>query len=171
MTTAAATMLPPAPQQKQTLSDIAERIIAVLEESGGEVTDALDMLELQLEDKVAAYRIVILRLEAEAAANKQLEDEFAARKAAKQARADALEAQLLGQMQKLGRSNIKTAICTAYTQDSVSVEVPSNFCDYSDVRFVRTKKEPRLKELKVALEAGEAVPDAKLVKRTGLRFR
>lgn len=169
--TAHATMLPPAQAQKQTLYEIAERIIAVLEESGGEVTDALDSLEYALEEKVAAYRIVILRLEAEAAMNKQLADEFAARRAAKERRAAALEERLLATMKALGRTNIKTAICTAYITKPKKVEVTADFCKTADERFVKETKEPKLKVIRAAIEAKEHVPNAELKESETLCFR
>jgi hypothetical protein len=168
MTAAAhATMLPP----RRTLRDIVAELLARLEETGGEVTDAIDGLELELEDKIEACHVVLMQLESEADSCAVLEEHYATKKKAKKRNADDLRERLLTAMKAAGKKSVKTPTVTAYLQPSTSVEVADDFCDHAADRFVRGKSEPKLKEIRAALEAKEAVEGARLVQSVGLRFR
>ena len=161
------------PPRRRTLYELTQAIHAAIEESGGEITDAVDALGLDLRDKVEAYRAVILQYEAECRANKEAAEWYAKRGAAKCKAAAKLEERLLVSMLSLGTQSIQTATCTAHLRSAKSVHIAdeAEFCADASDRFVTVSTKPNKREIKLALEAGEAVDGASIVENFSVQFR
>lgn len=160
-------------KQRRPLHSIIAELVTALDEADGEVTAKVDELGLELEDKVQAYRAVILQRESEREALQELAG-FYKRKA------DGIDNQITGlkfrleeSMQRMGVDKLKTPTCTAYFQSSKRVELENEelFLQTAEDRFVVVKTTPNKAELKKALEAGEQHEGAKLVESRSLRFR
>lgn len=164
---------PSAPKQKRPLSAIVAGMLEAIDEAGGEITAAVDALELELEDKAQAYRAVILQLEGEQKMLKELIDAYDARMETRENHITGLKFRLEQAMRAVGVEKIKTPTCTAYFQGSKRVELENEavFLETAEDRFVVVKSSPNKQELKKALEAGEAVAGASLVETKHLRFR
>ena len=161
------------PPKRRTLFEITQQLIAALDESGGEITPAIDNLGLDLRDKAEAYRAVILQYEAECRANKEAAEWYAARASAKCKAAARLEERLRDAMLVTGQHQIKTATCTAHLRSSKSVWVQDEaaFCLDAADRFVTVKTSPNKREIKLAIEAGEPVDGASIVENFSVMFR
>lgn len=159
--------------RRRTLFEITQQLIAAIEESGGEITDAVDALGLDMRDKVEAYRAVILQYEAECRANKEAAEWYAKRGQAKCKAAARLEERLRDAMLTLGERSVQTATCTAHLRSSKSVWVQDEaaFCLDAADRFVMTTAKPNKREIKLALEAGEPVDGAAIVENFSVQFR
>lgn len=153
------------------LFDIIQDLLAAIEQSDGEITDAVDSIEVELEAKCEAYRAIMLRLESEEAANADLAKHYSARAATRKRQSEALKNRLLDAMLATNTPKIATPTCTAYTQQSTSVEVDVDFCEHAADRFVRVTTAPDKKAIAEALKEGAHVEGAKLVHSTSLRFR
>ena len=159
--------------KRRTLFELTQQLIAAIEESGGEITDAVDSLGLDLRDKVEAYRAVILQYEAECRANKEAAEWYAKRGAAKCKAAARLEERLRDSMLSLGTQQIETATCKARLHSAKSVHIAdeATFCLDASDRFVTVSTKPNKREIKLALEAGEPVDGAAIVENFSVQFR
>lgn len=162
-----------APRVRRRLSDLVSEMLAVIEDAGGEVTARVDELGLELDDKVQAYRAVMLRLESEDDAFEELIEMYTQLRTARKNQITALKFRLEQSMTELGVDKIKTATCTAYFQQSKAVHIADEekFAASAEDRFVVVKQQPNKTEIKKALEAGEAVEGAELKTNRSLRFR
>jgi hypothetical protein len=163
----------PPKQSKRTLSEIVSAMLGALDDAGGEVTAAVDELELQLEDKVQAYRAVMLQLEGEAKAFAELAASYKAREETRKNQITGLKFRLDAALKAVGVDSLRTKTCTVYYQGSTRVEIPDEaaFVESAEDRFVEVKQYPKRDELKKALDAGEQVEGAHLLKSKHLRFR
>jgi hypothetical protein len=158
---------------KRSLNSIVSEMLAVIDDAGGEVTARVDELGLELDDKVQAYRAVMLQLEAEAEAFGSLIHAYTQRCHARANQITALKFRLEQAMQAVGVEKIKTKTCTAYFQESKAVHIADEaaFVASAEDRFVVVKTTPHKNEIKRALEAGEAVEGAEIKTSRSLRFR
>jgi hypothetical protein len=159
--------------RKRTLREIVTMLTDVIDLNDGEVTDEVELLELELEQKVEAYRYVMMELEAEADALAELAVAYKARAAIREDKVAALKARLQSALEAAGIDKIKTQTCTAYLQASKSVAIVDEdaFVFNAPDAYVVTKHMPNKTAIKKALEAGEAVEGALLKINRSLRFR
>lgn len=166
-----------APRIRRSLPAIVAEMLDVIEDAGGEVTARVDELGLELDDKVQAYRAVIVRKEAEAegleALLRSVRAEYEPQIEARKNQVTALKFRLEEAMNAVGVDKIKTATCTAYFQETKAVRVADEeaFAFNAEDRFVVTKHTPNKTAIKKALEAGETVDGAELKTNRSLRFR
>lgn len=162
-----------APRIRRNLTSIVTEMINAIDEADGEVTARVDELGLELDDKVQAYRAVMLQLEAEREAFEELVRTYKSCCAVRDNQITALKFRLEQAMTAVGVEKIKTQTCTAYFQQSKAVHVADEeaFAFSAPDRFVVTKHAPNKAEIKKALEAGEAVEGAELKTNRSLRFR
>ena len=172
-TSSEATSYGAAPKQRRPLMSIVDAMLQNIEENDGAVTDELDALELELADKVDAYKAVTLQLEAEAKALKDVAANYATRAKARENAAEALRERLAYAMQLAGIDNIKGQTCKASFRSSTSVRLADEaaFMVGCEDRFVKVTSTLRKQALKEALEAGEKVDGAELVTTRHLVLR
>jgi len=158
--------------KRRSLFEITQQLIAAIEESGGEITDAIDALGLDLRDKTEAYRAVILQYEAECRACKETAEWYAKRGAAKCKNAERLRERLLDSMRTLGQASIQTATCKAYLSKSERVDIADEaaFCATWPQYVSRTVK-PDRKAIKLAIESGTELEGASIVESFSVQFR
>ena len=172
MTTAAVSSTDP--KQRRPLHVIVAELVVALDEADGQVTAAVDELGLELEDKVQAYRAVILQREQARESIVQLTKYYERQIEGIDNQVTGLKFRLEEAMQAAGVEKIKTPTCTAYFQTSKRVELTmpeALFVETAEDRFVVVKAAPNKQELKKVLEAGEQVEGAKLAESRHLRFR
>lgn len=162
-----------APRQRRPLTSIVAEMIEAIESADGEVTAAVDALDLELEDKVEAYRAVMLQLEHEAGAFQELIDSYRLRVAARENQITGLKFRLDQALKAMGVEKLKTPTATVYYQRNKHVEVENEaaFLESAEDRFVVVKQSVNKQEIKKALEAGETVEGAAMVESKHLRFR
>ena len=162
-----------APRIRRNLTAIVAEMIAVIEDAGGEVTARVDELELEIDDKVQAYRAVMLQLEAEAEAFESLQMTYKNRALARENQITALKFRLEQAMAAVGVDKIKTQTCTAYFQQSKAVHVANelDFLNAAEDRFVNVRTTLNKDAIKKAIEAGETIEGAELKANRSLRFR
>ena len=138
-----------------------------------EACEALDALNLTLEEKVEAYHVVHEQLREECSANKSLEAYYACRARVAAARADRLKARLFEQMQRLGTSTVKTQTVRASIELSPeSVEIDEGTpIEALPPECVITERKVSKRTLQRLLLDGVVLPYARLVRGTHLRFR
>lgn len=174
MTTSHTETTPPAQRNtRRTLSEIVSEMLAALDDAGGEVTVAVDELGLELEDKVQAYRAVMLQLEAEESAFKKLAEQYESRAKVREQQQVGLKFRLDAALKACGVDKLRTATCTVYYQRSARVEIKDEtaFVESAEDRFVVVKQYPDKTAVKKALESGEAVEGAALLESKHLRFK
>lgn len=159
--------------KKRALTEIVGAMLCALDDAGGEVTGAVDELGLELEDKVQAYRAVMLQLEAEQAAFKALAEQYEAREKAREQQVTGLKFRLDEALRAMGVDKLRTPTCTVYYQRSTRVEIADEpaFLESAEDRFVQVKSYADKTAIKKALEAGEQVEGAALAESRHLRFR
>lgn len=163
-----------------TLYEIDRAIQAVLEngfhvdEETGEVffeDEDLEAMEAERAAKLEAVACFIKGLDAEAAAIKAEEKALAARRRAKEAKADRLRAYLANSLLTAGESRFESARCALSFRKSEAVliddieQLPAWLC------IMKTITEPNKAGIKRLLKAGEAVPGAWLEERQNLQVK
>lgn len=152
------------------IAPLWQQIQDALVESAGEVTPEIEALWAHLEDdgaaKVEAAACVVWHLNAEAELLAAEISRLQGRKSALDNAQDRLRSLILPAVIALG-GKVKTPRFTVYTtkRRSFAIELaPGHDVWELDARFYRTR-EPELAktEIKKALEAGEAVPEALVV--------
>jgi hypothetical protein len=173
MTSHIETTLTPIPTARRTLSEIVATMLDALDDADGEVTPAVDALELELGDKVQGYRAVMLQLAGEQAAFEKLAEDYTARAKTRENTIVGLKFRLDAALKALGVDKLRTPTCTVYYQASKRVEVEdeAGFLDFAEDRFVTTKRYPNRAAIKDALDAGEVVDGASLAESKHLRFK
>lgn len=158
---------------RRSLTEIVSEMLGALDDAGGEVTAAVDELGLELEDKVQAYRAVMLQLEAEQDAFEALAEQYAARVEARKQQVIGLKFRLDAALKACGVDKLRTPTCTVYFQKSTRVEIKDEaaFLETTEDRFVVVKTYADKTAIKKALESGEAVEGAELAESKHLRFR
>lgn len=164
---------PPIPIARRTLAEIVTAMLDAIDEAGGEVTAAVDELELELQDKVQAYRAVMLQLQGEQKAFKQLADDYRAKADAREAQVTGLKFRLDAALKAMNVDKMRTPTCTVYYQSTKRVELRDEvgFVEFADDAYVVTKRYANRDAIKEALDKGEAVDGAELVESKHLRFR
>lgn len=162
-----------APRARRSLTEIVAEMLNALDEAGGEVTPAVDAIELELQDKVEAYRAVMVQLGAEQKAFEDLAESYAARAKSRENQIVGLKFRLDAALKACGVDKLRTPTCTVYYQSSkrVDIENEAAFIEGAEDRFVTVKTYADKTALKKALEAGEQVEGATLVESKHLRFR
>lgn len=172
--TAAAELTPSgAPRARRRLVDIVNDLLTLIDEAEGEVTDMIDALDLELEDKVEACHVVIQHKKAQAEGFAKLEKSYKARKATCEKAAEDLKERVALQLAKAGVDKLQAQTCTAYFQSSESVVIADEekFLATAEDRFVKVTQSPKLAEVKKAIDAGELVDGAEVKTSRSLRFK
>lgn len=160
---------------KRTLLEISADIQRVLDESEGEVTTALEALEIEEADKIDAYAVAKREIERRKLANKQLKDDYAAREEACENDIKRLLGHLDFYMQKTEKPNARGLTSYAfYTKtQKVVIEDAAEFCKTyaGNTVLIRTKHEPNVSQIKALLTEKVAVEGAKLVENKTLQLR
>jgi hypothetical protein len=139
-------------------------IEAEIEETGGEITDAvgerLARFESNLDSCVDWYGALIVESKGRASVLSEEIDRLRARQAMETKRADAIRERLKATLEAMGRDKVKAEVFTARIQrngsPSTSVNVPvANL----PAKFTRTRLEVDTDAIKAAWKAGEALPE------------
>jgi phage host-nuclease inhibitor protein Gam len=158
---------------KLTLRQIVDAMLDAIDAADGEVTPAVDALDLALADKVEAYGAVIAQLQAEDKALTELATEYLARRDARQRQVTSLKFRLEQALRDAGVDKLKTKTCSVWFQETTSVQLENEamFLESAPDRFVTVKTYVNKTAIREALEAGEQVEGAAIVARRGLRIR
>lgn len=150
------------------VSDLLQQIAA----AEGEVTDAIESLDLELQDKTEAYCVVIRQLEAEGEAYNNLAHEYALKSGRRNEAADNLRQRLAGALQRAGVEKMTTPTAKAWfaTSTQVRVDDEATFSALADERFWTVETKVNRRALKTAMDAGEVIPGATLVTNRYLRI-
>jgi hypothetical protein len=160
------------------LYEIDQQVLTVLDDGlvfdaeTGEVLfdeDNFGQLELERNAKLEAVALYVKGLEADAAAIRAEEKALAARRQAKERKAERLREYLTSSMQMFGDAKLETARVALSFRRSGAVEiedanlVPSSFVSYA----------PKIDRMaiKKALQAGEYVHGAELVERCNIQIK
>lgn len=159
-------------QKRRPLFDIVSDLLAQLEAAGGEVTDALDQLDVELQSKCEAYAAVIRQLEAESGAFNELVNEYTARAAQRHRTAQALRQRLAQGLAAARIERVITPTARLHLSATTKLELDDHdaFIVQCDPRFLRTETMISRAEIKRALEAGETIPGARLLVQRHLRI-
>jgi hypothetical protein len=161
-----------------TLYELDRAICAVLEngfhvdEETGEVFfegEDLEALEAERSAKLEAVACFIKNLDAEAAAIKAEETALAARRKAKEAKAERLRAYLANSLQNAGESRFETARCALSFRKSEAVEIMDESLLLPD--YVSFKKVPNKAALKRALKNGAQLKGARLIVKQNIQVK
>lgn len=158
--------------KRRPLFDIVNDLINTIVAADGEVTDAIDALELELNDKAEAYVAVIRQLDAEACALDELAHEYSLRGAKRSKAADDLKQRLAAALTRAGVERITGATAKAYFATSTRLELDDReaFVAMAAERFLKHETAVDMVAVKRALQDGEAVPGARLTQRRYLRI-
>ena len=159
--------------KRRTLHEIVREMIAVIDDSGGEVTARVDELGLELTDKAEAYCAVMRELAAEREKLEELSRAYKVMAAARDEAITGLKFRLDQALTAAGVEKLKTPSSSIYyqTSSSVHVEREQEFLGSAPDRFVNVKQSVNRTAIKEALEAGEVVEGAELRTARHLRFR
>lgn len=159
--------------KRRSLQTIVSDMLAVIDDAGGEVTAAVDELELQFDMKVQAYCAVMRQLAAEQKAFEELAHEYKLRAASRDNQIQALKFRLDVALQSVQLDKYKTDTATVYYQSSKSVAIENEavFLESAEDRFVTVKTYANKTAIKEAMEAGEVVEGAEIKISRHLRFR
>lgn len=160
-------------EPKRTLSTIVGEMLDALDESGGEVSEQLDMICAELEEKASAYAAVVRQLQAEQEAFEHLVASYKQKAEQRANTITGLKFRMAAALEAVGVDKLKTATCTWYWQSSKRVDIPDEaaFCEGAEDRFIVQKVYPDKGAIKKALEAGEQIEGAQLAESKHLRFR
>lgn len=159
---------------RRSLRSIVDEMLDLIDASDGEVTDAIEELELSVEGKVEAYAAVIKQWAAEGQALEDLAHSYKQKAARRDEQIARLKARLAAQLERIGVDKLKTKTVTAFFKESESVEI------YSDADFtvfhrssvyVVTKHSPDKRVIKEALDRGQAVEGASIKTTRSLQLR
>src|SRR5262245_4427712 len=161
------------PPKRRPLFEIVNDLLNHIAASGGEVTDAIDALDLELQDKAEAYVAVIRQLQSEVTALDDLVHQYRVKMERKGNAAAAMRERLAAALERAGCDKIETPTCKAYFAVTTHVQLdhPDAFAALADPRFVRNADpSANLAAVKAAIQAGETVPGAQLVTARHLRI-
>lgn len=158
---------------KRTLASIVTEMLDALDESGGEVSAALDEISAELTEKASAYAIVLRQLQAEQKAFEDLAASYKQKAEAREQTITGLRFRMDHALKTCNMDKLKTPVAVWYYQSSKRVEIQdeTGFLEFADDRFVETKRYPNKTAIKKALEAGEQVEGAALAESKHLRVR
>jgi hypothetical protein len=160
--------------KRRPLTEIVQQLLDRIELAGGEVDDGVDALELELEDKVSAYAVIIRQMQGDAAECRRMASFYSARAETPERAVDKLKERLAVALRQVGVVKLKTPTCTAYFQTSHSVEIydEQTFIEqHGATDAVRVKHVISKEYLRHALDAGEVYEGARLVPSSSLRLR
>lgn len=160
-----------------TLYEISERIRQVIEdgfsldEETGEVFDeeSLDSLRMDMVEKLEGVALYTKGLDAEAKAIREEEKALAARRRAKEGRAESLRGYMSRVMSDNKMSDMETARCRLSFRRSERVEVDDPMS--IPVQYRKTVVEPDKAAIRKALKDGVTIAGARLVERENLQVR
>lgn len=158
-------------RKRRPLVEIVADLLEHIEDADGEVTDAIDYLELELSDKAEAYAAIIRQLTAEAEAFKSLATQYKLREAIRERAVERLKERLAKALEAVGVDKLKTPTCTVYFQSSEAVELDADACDRLPPAFLRMRIEPNKTAIKDALKNGDTFECARLTESRSLRLR
>lgn len=163
----------PLPTSRRTLTEIVSAMLDALDNADGEVTAAVDELDLELTEKAQAYRAVMLQLESEGKAFEELAASYRARAEQRDNQVTGLKMRLDQALRAMKVEKLKTPTTTVYYQRSTRVEIANEetFVESAEDRFVTVKTYAAKDAIKKALESGEQVEGARLLESKHLRFR
>jgi hypothetical protein len=131
----------------------------------------LEAMEIALPEKVEAYHIVYVELTTEACADKELSAYYEKRSRAPKASAERLKERLKSEIERLGKSSVKGTTCKATIELSPERVVIKDGAAIPPEYLLRPEPQPDKKRIAQTLKCGIALPFAKLVQSTHLRFR
>jgi hypothetical protein len=169
---------------RRPLFEIAHDILRALDQSEGEIDAAMQALDLELEDKVSAYKVVIQRLEADADANetigKDLRAHYAAKADVARKQVERVKQHLAKGLEVAGVEDVRTSTAHVFYKTTKAVELEDQAAFIEAWRFgpalpsfITMAETYRLDKrvLAESLEAGTTWDGAKLVERKHLQVR
>jgi hypothetical protein len=165
---------------RRPLFEIAHDILRALDQSEGEIDAAMQALDLELEDKVSAYKVVIQRLEADADANetvgKDLRAHYAAKADVARKQVERVKQHLAKGLEVAGVEDVRTSTAHVYYKTTKAIEIdnPDDFCARHLTTLLvktETRATPNRAEIASLLADGLPVEGAKLVERKHLQVR
>jgi hypothetical protein len=161
--------------RKRTLLDISADIQKALDASEGEVTAALEALEIEEADKVDAYAVAKRELDRKKLAHKELKDHYAACEASIDRQIETLTKRLDFFMQKKGVEDMRGLVSHVFYKKTTKcvIDNPDAFCKFYEGNnvLVKTKFEPSVSAVKALLLAKTPVEGAKLVENKTVQVR
>lgn len=160
-------------EPKRTLSTIVSQMLDALDESGGEVSERIDEIATELDEKAQAYAAVVRQMQAEQEAFERLAEAYKQKAAARENTITGLKFRMDAAFKALGVDKLKTPTASWYYQSSRRVELADEaaFCAGAEDRFITVKTYVNKTAVKEALEKGEHVEGAQLMESKHLRFR
>lgn len=161
------------------LYELREGLQAVLDggyvvDENGEIlfdSENLEALEMEFNDKLEACGIYIKNLEAEAAAIKAEMDNLKARYDRISSKADRMRDYLLYNMEKTGTSKMETPKVALSTRSTTKVEITDEGHLPKQYLSIKETATPDKKAIKKALNDGQTVKGAMLVKSKSLSIK
>lgn len=146
----------------------------VFDSETGEVTfdaDNLEALEMEFNDKLEACGIYIKNLEAEASAIKAEMDNLKARYDRINAKSERMRDYLLYNMEQTGTTKMETSKVALSTRSTSKVEITDELGLPKEYWRIKETATPDKTAIKKALNAGESVKGAMLVKSKSLSIK
>lgn len=168
------------PQKRRPILDIVHDINTILDANFGEVSTqieaALDALELELEDKVEAYSVVLREKKERKAAFNTLKHYYTARAAFAENDIQRLETRLAMALALANQDHVRTKTAHVFFRTDKAVEVDeTNFVSaYRGLRddLLRYHEpEPNKTEIKRALERGEPLEHVTMAAHRSLQIK
>lgn len=159
---------------RRSLRSIVDEMLERIDAADGEVTDAIEELELSVEGKVEAYAAVIKQWAAEGQALEDLAHSYKQKAARRDEQIARLKQRLAAQLERIGVDKLKTKTVTAFFKESESVEIADEvaFCVlHRHTVFVRTKLSPDRPAIKEALDRGLSYEGASIKTTRSLQLR
>lgn len=165
---------------RRPLFDIAMDIQRVLNMNDGEIDSAIDTLDLELEDKVSAYKVVIQQLDADADAcetiRKDLSAYYAQKADVQRNKIARVKQHLAKGLEVAGVEDVRTSTAHVYYKTTKAIEIdnPDDFCTRHLTTLLvktETRATPNRSEIASLLADGLPVEGAKLVERKHLQVR
>lgn len=159
---------------RRSLRSIVDEMLERIDAADGEVTDAIEELELSVEGKVEAYAAVIKQWAAEGQALEDLALSYKQKASRRYEQIARLKARLSAQLDRIGVAKLKAKTVTAFFKESESVVIDDEaaFCVlHRHTVLVRTKHSPDKVEVKEQLDRGQAVEGASIKTTRSLQLR
>ena len=175
VTTPAAAPMPPDERARSLFAIIDEMlsVLAIVDERDGELDDAtaarLDRNAADLGLKAEVYKGLCGRLLAEAAALDAMADQYSARAARKRSHVDKIKARLFSALEAVGADKIEGPTGGARLQLGDAVVQLDEDKPVPD-EFMRVKRSPDMSAIKAALNGGQALECATLIRKRHLRW-
>lgn len=109
--------------ERRKMSEIIDALNTAIDESEGEITEAIAALDLEFADKAEAYAAIITEKKTKIVANKILKDKYAANMLRLDADIEWLQDNLIGSMKQAGTADLRTPTAHIWIQRNERLEV------------------------------------------------